>query len=63
VNRTRQSLRWAYFSQRLKERVGDARAIWEVLGEVFGGRKKKENKVGCGFFRKEGIGRGGGRVL
>jgi hypothetical protein len=41
VNRTRQRLRRAYFSQRLEERVGDARTTWEVLGEVLGGRKKK----------------------
>ena len=56
VNRTRQRLRRAYFSQRLDERVGDARATWEVLGEVLGGGRKKGGKVGCGFFRKEEVG-------
>jgi hypothetical protein len=56
VNRTRKRLRKAYFSQRLEERVGDARATWEVLGEVLGRRKTKGGKVGCGFFRKDGVG-------
>jgi hypothetical protein len=36
--------------------MGDARATWEVLGEVLGGRKKKGGKVRCGFFRREGVG-------
>jgi hypothetical protein len=54
VNRTR--LRRAYFSQRLEERMGDARATWEVLLEVLGGGNKKAGKVGCGFFRKDGVG-------
>jgi hypothetical protein len=56
VNRTRQRLRRAYFSQGLEERVGDARATWEALGEVLGGGKKKGGKVGCGFFKKDGVG-------
>jgi hypothetical protein len=55
VNRTRQRLRRAYFSQRLEERVGDARVTWEVLGEVLDCRKKKGGKVECGFFRKDGV--------
>jgi predicted RNA-binding protein with EMAP domain len=32
VNRTRQRLRRAYFSQKLGDKMGDARATWEVLG-------------------------------
>jgi hypothetical protein len=47
VNRTRRRLRRAYFSQRLDERVGDAR---EVLGEVLGGGKKNGGKVGVRVF-------------
>jgi hypothetical protein len=55
VNKTRKRLRKAYFSQRIEERVSDARVTWEVLGEVLGGRKK-EGKVGCGLFSREGVG-------
>jgi hypothetical protein len=50
VNRTRRRLRRAYFSQRLDERVGDARATWEVLGEVLDGGKMKGGKVGVRVF-------------
>jgi hypothetical protein len=32
VNRTRKRLRKAYFSQRIEEKMGDAKATWEVLG-------------------------------
>jgi hypothetical protein len=56
VNRTRWRLRRAYFSQRLEERVGDARATWEVLGEVLGGGKRKGGKVGCRFLGRTGWG-------
>jgi hypothetical protein len=54
VNRTRQRLRRAYFSQRLEERVGDAMATWEVLGEVLGGRKKKTVRWGVEFLGRKG---------
>jgi hypothetical protein len=36
--------------------MGDARATWEVVGEVLGCKNKRRGKVGCGFFRKEGVG-------
>jgi hypothetical protein len=55
VNRTRRRLRRAYFSQRLEERVGEARATWEVLGEV-GGGKKKGARWGAGFLGRTGWG-------
>jgi hypothetical protein len=32
VNRTRRRLRRTYFSQRLEDKMGDARATWEVWG-------------------------------
>jgi hypothetical protein len=54
VNRTRQRLRRAYFSQRLKERVGDARATWEVLGRCWVVERRRG--VRWGFFRKDGMG-------
>jgi hypothetical protein len=56
VNRTRRRLRKAYFSQRLDERVGDARATWEVLGEVLGGGKKKGVRWSAGFLGRTGWG-------
>jgi hypothetical protein len=56
VNRTRQRLRRAYFSQRLKERVGDARATWEVLREVLVRRKRKGGRVECAFLGRMGWG-------
>jgi hypothetical protein len=54
VNRTR--LRRAYFSQRLEERVGDARATLEVLLEVLGGGKKKGVRWGVVFLGRTGWG-------
>jgi hypothetical protein len=56
VNRTRKKLRKAYCSQKIKERVGNARATWEVLGEVLGGRKKKGVRWGVGFLEGKGCG-------
>jgi hypothetical protein len=56
VNRTRQKLKRAYFSQRLADAMGDARATWEVLGEVLGGGNKGREKGGCRFFRKGDVG-------
>jgi predicted RNA-binding protein with EMAP domain len=54
VNRTRRRLRRAYFSQRLEDKMGDAKATWEVLGEVLGGKKKRGIRWGVGSSgRKE----------
>jgi hypothetical protein len=56
VNKTRQRLRRAHFSQRLEGVMGDAKATWEVLGEVLGGGRRKSKGAACGFFRKDGVG-------
>jgi hypothetical protein len=36
--------------------MGDARATWEVLGEVLGGGRRKRKGAACGFFKKDGMG-------
>ena len=56
VNRVRQRLRRAYFSQRLEERVGDARATWEVLGRCWVVEGKRGVRWGVGFLRRPGWG-------
>jgi hypothetical protein len=36
--------------------MGDARATWEVLGEILGdGRRKKRKGAACGFLRKDKV--------
>jgi hypothetical protein len=57
VNKDRPRLKKAYFSQRLEEVVGDARATWEVLSEVLGpARKGGETRRSSGFSRRKGWG-------
>jgi hypothetical protein len=53
VNRTGRRLRRAYFSQRLHGKMGDARAVWEVLGEVLGGKKKRGVRWGVGSLERK----------
>jgi hypothetical protein len=54
VNRSRRRLRRAYFSRRLKEREGDARATWEVLGEVLVVERRRGVRWGVGFLGRTG---------
>ena len=54
VNGMRRRLKREYFDQRLGEVSGNARATWEVLGEVLKGRRGRGNGAACGYFRTEG---------
>ena len=51
VNAIRRRLKREYFDQRIGEIAGDARATWEVLGEVIRGRRGRDKGVACGYFK------------
>ena len=56
VNRMRQRLKREYFDQRLKDKVGDLRATWEVLGEALRGKSGRHRGPNCRYFSKDGNG-------
>ena len=56
VNRMRQRLKRAYFSQRMEEIQGDLRATWEVLNELLRGRSRQDGGGTCRDFEKGGVG-------
>ena len=59
----RRRLKRDYFNQRLGEIEGDARATWEVLGEVIRGRRGRGHGAPCGYFKGQGAAVTGGAEI
>ena len=56
VNKMRKALKKQYFQEKLEERVGNLRAMWEVLGEALTGRRGKDRSSTCRYFFENGKG-------
>ena len=52
VNKTRRSLKRAYFKERLDDIKGDLRETWQVLGEALRGRTSTKRGDLCKYFEK-----------